>query len=94
MTKMSKVKGLSKSFIEKFQDRMNWHWISRYQKLSESFIEKFHDRVNWKDISEYQKLSELCIEKFQQRVDWFEFSFSCNVVLSMSFYERYANALN
>ena len=32
--------------VEKFQDKVDWGWISRYQNLSEDFIEKFQDKVN------------------------------------------------
>jgi len=71
----SLIKGLNLNCsIEKFQDKVYWPDISKYQKLSEEFIEKFQDKVYWYWISKYQKLSEQFIEKFQNKVDWSEIS--------------------
>ena len=56
--------------VEEFQDKVNWEWISEYQKLSESFIREFKDKVNWNGISAYQKLSESFIREFQDKVNW------------------------
>ena len=61
---------LSESFIEKFQDEVDWESVSIYQQLSEDFIKKFKDKVNWEGISYFQKLSEEFIIKFQDRIDW------------------------
>ena len=63
-------KPLTEEFIREFQDKVNWNFISTYQKLSEDFIREFQDKVNWKNISVYQKLSENFIRKFQDKVDW------------------------
>ena len=49
---------LSENFIRKFQDKVEWHFISEYQNLSESFIREFKDKVYWIKISVHQKLSE------------------------------------
>ena len=38
-------------------DRVNWEWISIYQKLSEPFIREFTDKVDLYYISKYQKIS-------------------------------------
>ena len=54
---------------EEFQDKVNWDWISKYQKLSEKFIREFQDKVNWYDISKYQKLSDEFIREFRDKVD-------------------------
>ena len=62
---------LSENFIRKFQDTVNWDYISQYQKLSEDFIREFKDKVNWEYISEYQKLSEDFIREFQDKVNWY-----------------------
>lgn len=53
-----KIDFRKKHFWGKFKDKVNWDYISVYQKLSEEFIEKFKDKVIWTYISEYQKLSE------------------------------------
>jgi len=55
---------------EEFQKKVNWTWISEYQKLSEKFIREFQDKVHWYNISEYQKLSEKFIREFQDKVNW------------------------
>ena len=36
---------------EEFQDKVDWYYISRYQKLSEKFIREFQDKVKWNYIS-------------------------------------------
>jgi len=61
---------ISEEFIREFQDKVNWNYISKYQKLSESFIIEFQDKVNWVYISPNQKLSEEFIREFQDKVNW------------------------
>ena len=61
---------LSEEFIDKYNDKVNWNYISRCQTLSESFIEKYNDKLSWYNISIYQKLSESFIEKYIDKVDW------------------------
>ena len=61
---------LSEDFIREFQDKVNWEYISLYQKLSEEFIREFQDKVNWEYISCFQKLSEDFIREFQDKVYW------------------------
>ena len=56
--------------IKKYPDKINWTFISYYQKLSESFIEKYKDKINWHWISYSQKLSESFIEKYKDELDW------------------------
>jgi len=83
---------LSERFIEKHEDRVNWNWISTYQRLSEEFIEKHKDRVNWNCISQYQKLSEEFIEKHEDRVNWNWIS-RCQK-LSKKFIEKYEDRID
>ena len=54
----------------KYSDKVNWNYISEYQKLSEKFIEKYSDKVYWGDISKYQMLSEEFIGKYSDKVCW------------------------
>jgi hypothetical protein len=42
---VSKTQQLSESFIEEFQDYLNWYWISETQELSEDFIKKHIDKI-------------------------------------------------
>ena len=60
----------NENFIREFQEKVDWGWISTYQKLSEYFIKEFQDKVDWDWISGYQKLSENFIREFQEKVDW------------------------
>ena len=53
-----------------FADKLDWAYISQYQKLSESFIREFKDKVDWEEITLYQNLSEDFIREFKDYVDW------------------------
>jgi len=66
----SYLEPLSEEFIEQNKDRVDWYWISMYQKLSEEFIERNSDLVDWMNISAFQKLSEEFIERNKYLVDW------------------------
>ncbi len=81
-----------KELIQQFHDKVDWEWISKYQKLSEEFIEKFQDKVEWEWISQYQKLSEQFIEKFQDKVDWD--CISINQKLSEEFIEKFQDKID
>ena len=65
--------------IEEFKDKVNWDYISSYQKLSESFIKEFKDKVDKKlykainrEISYQQKLKEVkeYCEKYNLEFDY------------------------
>ena len=62
-----KVGFVSEAFIRKFQDKLDWSEVSRYQKLSEPFIIEFQDKVDWDRISQYQKLVKLLSENIVPR---------------------------
>lgn len=57
-------------YIRENKDKVNWYYISKYQKLSEDFIREFQDKVDWDSISADQKLSEDFIREFEDRVNW------------------------
>jgi hypothetical protein len=61
---------LTEDFIRKYQDRVNWDYISRDQILSESFIIEFKDKIRLKYITVNQKLSEEFIENHSFEIDW------------------------
>jgi hypothetical protein len=50
--------------------KVNWYYVSQYQRLSEEFIKEFQDKVNWYYVSQYQRLSEEFIKEFQDKVNW------------------------
>ena len=60
--------------IEEFKNKVDWNFVSSYQKLSEDFIREFKDFVNWHKISISQKLSEDFIREFKYKVNWYEIS--------------------
>ena len=64
------LKPLSEEFIRENQNKIDWDYISCYQKLSEDFIREFQDKVDWNWISEYQKLSVKFIREFQNKMNW------------------------
>ena len=78
--------------ITKFKDKVDWNYISQYQKLSEDFITEFKDKVNWNCISYYQKLSEDFITKFKDKVDWYYIS--CYQKLSEDFITEFQDKVN
>ena len=88
----SQYQKLSKDFIKKYKDYVNWDFISAFQKLSEDFIEKYKDYINWYFISQYQKLSENFIEKHKDYVNWHNISVLQK--LSEDFIERHKNKVN
>ena len=62
---------LSDSFLEDYQHKLNWSWISCYQILSEDSIRKFKDHLKWEFISYKQLLSIDFILEFSDYIDWF-----------------------
>ncbi len=54
--------------VEEFQDKVDWDYISEYQKLSEEFIREFQNKVDWIYISQYQKLSEEFRKEFELEI--------------------------
>jgi peroxiredoxin len=47
-----------KILLEKFQDKVDWNMICRYQQLNEKFIRKHLDKLNIKSILKYQELND------------------------------------
>ena len=78
--------------IEEFKDKVDWGYISIYQKLSEDFIREFKYKVDWDYISEYQKLSQDFIREFKDKVDWGYIS--VNQKLSEDFIREFKNKVN
>ncbi len=87
---VEEIKDIEKFFDENMNNfKVDWGYISRFQKLSEELIEKYADKVIWYRISEYQKLSEEFIEKYIDKVDWD--CISKFQTLSEEFIEKYAD---
>lgn len=60
---------LPEYFINEYRNKVDWHYISSYQKLSEDFIRKFRNRVDWYAICCKQNLSEEFIREFMKKID-------------------------
>ena len=58
---------LGDTFLEKYQQKLNWSWISYYQILGEDTIKRFKEQVDWTFISYKQLLS----------IDFIYTSFTC-----------------
>ena len=59
---------LAEDFIREFKDKINWDYISKYQKLSEDFIREFKNKVNWMYISRDKTLSERFKKEFKKEL--------------------------
>jgi hypothetical protein len=79
-------------FLNRFEEEINWRYISEYKKLSEEFMDKHSDKVNWYYISQYQKLSEEFIEKHSDKVNWY-YTSRCQR-LSEEFIEKHSDKVN
>ena len=77
---------------QEFANKVNWIYISAYQKLSEEFIRKFFDKVNWYYISSTQKLSEGLIREFARKLNWIDMS-RCQK-LSEEFIKEFSDRVN
>ncbi|BAE47704.1 hypothetical protein G8S49_06410 [Clostridium botulinum C] len=62
---------LSEEFMDKYQDILDWKYISVYQNLSESFSEKYQDKLNWKIICKFQELPESFVNKYKNELNLF-----------------------
>lgn len=68
---MIQTQRLDDSFLEYYQQRLNWSWVSCYQVLSQETIRKFKDQLDWSFISMKQLLSVDFILEFYDYIDWF-----------------------
>ena len=55
---------LSDDFIRKFQENVDWDFISGSVPLTENFIEEFQDKIRWYLVSKSQNLSENFIRQY------------------------------
>jgi len=69
------INQFSKTFLRKFQDKINWRLLSLYHNLSEDVIREFQDKVDWYYIANSQTLSENFIRDFKHKMSSREISF-------------------
>ena len=61
---------LPDDFIQVFQDKVEWSYISDNYPLDEKFLKTFQDRLGWEKVSKNQNLTKAFIREFQEKVDW------------------------
>lgn len=61
---------LSKDFIRKNNEILNWRTISYTQSLSEEFIDEFEDRIDWEYLSMNSYLTKDMIRKYKDKLNW------------------------
>ena len=61
---------LSDDFIRKFQDKLDWDFISGSVPLTENFIKEFQDKSYWDSVSKSQNPSEDFIRQYQDKLNW------------------------
>ena len=84
---ISRVPGLTESFIRENADKLHWFSICEKQKLSEELIEEFSDKVHWVNVTQYQNLSEAFIEKHFYKLSGAHLCYQANH-LSKEFKEK------
>lgn len=63
-----------REFITKYQDYVDWKYVSGAARLTEQFIRQFKDRVDWDRISSNQNISQEFAEEFKDRINWERFN--------------------
>ena len=61
---------LSEDFIIKYDNKLNWKLLSRYQDFTVKFLKEFIERIDWEEISAYQKLNEDFIIDNKSNLNW------------------------
>lgn len=95
---LSSNPNLTETFIDRYQDKLDWNNLFRNSCLTVDLIEKYlinetlQTKINWKRISENPNLTERFIEKYQNKVDWKKISE--HVCLTINFIEKYKEKLN
>ena len=54
--------------LKNIKNKLNWKYISEFQKLSETFIEKYKDKLILQEIIKFQKLNKSLIEKYKNEI--------------------------
>lgn len=88
---ISKI-NLSKKFIIRNKDNLDWITISRKEGLTEEDMEMFQDKIDWKLASFNQKMSEEFIERHSDKMDWTNISLTKK--LSEKFINKHSDKLN
>lgn len=86
---------LSESFLLEFSDKLDWDYVSFFQKFSEQFAEENLDKINLENFVIKNVLSEKFLERHISKLTercWH--TISQFYPLSQSFKEKYADKLN
>lgn len=61
---------VSEKFINMFQAKLEWSWISRNGSLSEDYIRSHKDHLDWGYLTGFQDMSEAFVREFDDRIAW------------------------
>jgi hypothetical protein len=56
--------------LEKYQNKLNWHNISRNRSITPEIIEKYMEKIDWEALSSNRSLTDELIEKYQNKLNW------------------------
>ena len=78
--------------LAKYEDKLDWAYLSSNPSLTPALIEKYKDRLNWAYLSANPSLTPALIEKYEDRLDW-EY-LSENPSLTLALIEKYGAKLD
>jgi hypothetical protein len=78
--------------LKKYEDKINWKWLSQNPSLTPALIEKYEDKLNWNNLSKNPSLTPALIEKYEDKWDWY--NLSENLSLTPALIEKYKYKLS
>lgn len=88
---------LDKTFIEEYEDELNWQSVSKnkFIEWDFEFIEKYENRLNWADIAMLDLIiwTSEYIDKFKKRLEWNYLGRNKNLPISKNFIEKYSKKI-
>jgi hypothetical protein len=63
-------KQLSEKQIDKYKDKLNWKYISKYHKLTDDMLIKYHNYINWEIVLKERKIKRTILEKLAPLIGW------------------------
>lgn len=61
----------SETFMRKYADQLQWHFISIGNRLTEQFIRQMSDYVDWTNISTWKRMTEEFMREFADKINWY-----------------------
>ena len=78
--------------LKKYDDKLNWYYLSENPALTPALIEKYKDKLNWNRLSKNPSLTPALIEKYKNKWNWEYLSF--NPSLTPALIEKYIDRLD